>query len=144
MVGEPSPDEAILILKGLRDKYEAHHKVKITDEAIEAAVKYSVRYIGDRYLPDKAIDLIDEAASKLRISSYTAPDSIKELENKLKQISSEKEEAIGSQDFERAAKLRDEEKKLRDEIEKAKTEWKEGNNRDNLTIGDPEIAEVVT
>ena len=114
MVGEPSPDEAILILKGLRDKYEAHHKVKITDEAIEAAVKYSVRYIGDRYLPDKAIDLIDEAASKLRISSYTAPDSIKELENKLKQISSEKEEAIGSQDFERAAKLRDEEKKLRD------------------------------
>lgn len=144
MVGELSPDEAILILKGLRDKYEAHHKVKITDEAIEAAVKYSVRYIGDRYLPDKAIDLIDEAASKLRISSYTAPDSIKELENKLKQISSEKEEAIGSQDFERAAKLRDEEKKLRDEIEKAKTEWKEGNNRDNLTIGDPEIAEVVT
>lgn len=144
MVGEPSPNEAILILKGLRDKYEAHHKVKITDEAIEAAVKYSVRYIGDRYLPDKAIDLIDEAASKLRISSYTAPDSIKELENKLKQISSEKEEAIGSQDFERAAKLRDEEKKLRDEIEKAKTEWKEGNNRDNLTIGDPEIAEVVT
>ncbi len=144
MVGEPSPDEAILILKGLRDKYEAHHKVKITDEAIEAAVKYSVRYIGDRYLPDKAIDLIDEAASKLRISSFTAPDSIKELENKLKQISSEKEEAIGSQDFERAAKLRDEEKKLRDEIEKAKTEWKEGNNRDNLTIGDPEIAEVVT
>ena len=119
MVGEPSPEEAELILKGLRDKYEAHHKVKITDEAIEAAVKYSVRYIGDRYLPDKAIDLIDEAASKLRISSYTAPDSIKELENKLKQISSEKEEAIGSQEFERAAKLRDEEKKLRDEIDKA-------------------------
>lgn len=144
MVGEPSPEEAELILKGLRDKYEAHHKVKITDEAIEAAVKYSVRYIGDRYLPDKAIDLIDEAASKLRISSYTAPDSIKELENKLKQISSEKEEAIGSQEFERAAKLRDEEKKLRDEIEKAKTEWKEGNNRDNLTIGESEIAEVVT
>ena len=144
MVNEPDEMSAIAILRGLKERYENHHKVRIRDEAIIAAVQLSERYITDRVLPDKAIDLVDEAASKLRISSYTAPDSIKELENKLKQISSEKEEAIGSQEFERAAKLRDEEKKLRDEIEKAKTEWKEGNNRDNLTIGESEIAEVVT
>ena len=143
-VGEPTPEEAILILRGLRDKYEAHHKVKITDEAIDAAVKYSVRYIGDRYLPDKAIDLIDEAASRLRISSFTAPDSVRELEEQLKQLAAEKETAISSQDFERAAKLRDDEKAVRDKIEKEKAEWKADKGDQDLAIGESDIAAVVT
>lgn len=143
-VGEPTPEEATLILRGLRDKYEAHHKVKITDEAIDAAVKYSVRYIGDRYLPDKAIDLIDEAASRLRISSFTAPDSVRELEEQLKQLAAEKETAISSQDFERAAKLRDDEKAIRDKIEKEKAEWKADKGDQDLAIGESDIASVVT
>ena len=144
MVGEPSPEETIQILIGLRDKYEAHHKVKITDEAIEAAVNLSKRYINDRYLPDKAIDLIDEAASKLRISSYTVPPDIKELEAKLTEVSAEKESAINSQDFEKAAKLRDDEKNVTDAYNKAKDEWKQSNRSDGLQVGADEIADIVT
>ena len=144
MVGEPSPEETIKILSGLRDKYEAHHKVKITDEAIEAAVNLSKRYINDRYLPDKAIDLIDEAASKLRISSYTVPPDIKELEAKLAAVSAEKESAINSQNFEKAAKLRDDEKNVTDAYNKAKGEWNQSNTSDGLQIGADEIADIVT
>lgn len=116
LVGEPTPEEAVQILMGLRDKYEAHHKLKISDEAIEAAVQLSVRYIGDRFLPDKAIDLIDEAASRLRIKGFTPTPEVKELEEKLRSVSAEKEEAILGEDYERAAKLRDSEKALQDQI----------------------------
>ena len=111
-VGEPTEEEAVEILKGLRDKYEAHHKVKITDEAINAAVKLSTRYIGDRYLPDKAIDLIDEAASRVRLQTFTAPPEIKDLEEKQKELEAEKQSAVSAQEFERAAELRDKEKKV--------------------------------
>ena len=142
-VGEPTPEEAVLILRGLRDKYEAHHKVKITDEAIDAAVKYSVRYIADRYLPDKAIDLIDEAASKVRIGALSAPAPIKELEEKLRAAAAEKEAAVSSQDFERAAEKRDEEKRLGEELEKAKEGWKNRDEIKHLSIGESDIAEIV-
>lgn len=142
-VGEPTEEEAIAILKGLRDKYEAHHKVKITDDAIEAAVRLSVRYIADRYLPDKAIDLIDEAASKLRIGAVTPPSRIKELEEKYKAIAAEKESAIKKQEFERAAQLRDEEHAAREEYENAKKEW-DGTKSDNsLSVGEAEITDIV-
>ena len=143
-VGEPSTDEAVLILKGLRDKYEAHHKVKISDGAIEAAVNLSVRYIADRFLPDKAIDLIDEAASKLRISAHTSPPDLRELEEKLKKLSQEKEEAINGQDFEGAAKIRDEEKRLKSELKKTQTEWKESQSEQSLEVLEAHIADVVT
>ena len=142
-VGEPTPEEAVLILRGLRDKYEAHHKVKITDEAIDAAVKYSVRYIADRYLPDKAIDLIDEAASKVRIGALSAPAPIKELEEKLRAAAAEKEAAVSSQDFERAAEKRDEEKRLGEELETAKEGWKNRDEIKHLSIGESDIAEIV-
>ena len=142
-VGEPTPEEAVLILRGLRDKYEAHHKVKITDEAIDAAVKYSVRYIADRYLPDKAIDLIDEAASKVRIGALSAPAPIKELEEKLRAAAAEKEAAVSSQDFERAAEKRDEEKRLTEELEHAKDGWKNRDEIKHLSIGESDIAEIV-
>ncbi len=143
-VGEPSPDEAVQILAGLRDKYESHHKVKITDEAIEAAVKLSVRYIGHRFLPDKAIDLIDEAASKLRIASHTSPPDLKEAEARLETLRAEKEEAIKSQDFEKAASLRDDEKKLADELEAKKSAWKSERDDRSLSVGAEEIADIVT
>ncbi len=117
MVGEPTPEEAVQILMGLRDKYEAHHKLKISDEAIEAAVKLSVRYIGDRFLPDKAIDLIDEASSKIRLLGFTPSNEAKRLEEELKSVSAEKEEAILSEDYERAASLRDREKELTEALE---------------------------
>ena len=109
---EPTPEQAVQILKGLRDSYEAHHKVKITDEAINAAVTLSSRYIADRYLPDKAIDLIDEGASKVRLASLTSPDNVKELEDEIADYEKEKASAINEQDFERAARLRDEQKEL--------------------------------
>ena len=144
MVGEPTPEEAVGILMGLRDKYEAHHKVKITDEAINAAVKLSVRYIGDRYLPDKAIDLIDEAASRLRIDSFTSPAPLRELESRLKDIRREKEEAVKGQDFERAAKLRDDEKTVSAEYDKAKEEWQKTHTDDKLSIDEGHIADIVT
>ncbi len=144
MVGEPTPEEAILILKGLRDKYEAHHKVKISDGALEAAVNLSVRYIADRFLPDKAIDLIDEAASKLRISAHTSPPDLRELEEKLQKLSHEKEEAINAQNFEGAARIRDEEKSLKAELDKAKSEWESAQSSKNLEVLEEHIADVVT
>ena len=142
-VGEPSEEEAIEILHGIRDKYEAHHKVRITDEAVEAAVKMSSRYIGDRFLPDKAIDLIDEAASRVRLRAFTAPPDLKELENRIKEIGEEKASAVNSQEFERAAKLRDEEKELQEKLSNEKKAWKEKTNGvDEVTT--EEIAEIVS
>ena len=143
-VGEPSVEEAIDILKGLRDKYEAHHKVKITDEAIESAVKMSSRYIGDRYLPDKAIDLVDEAASRVRLQSFTLPPELKELEEKIKSFAAEKASAVGAQDFELAAKIRDEEKELSQKLESEKRQWKEKSSRESGTVGAEEIAQIVS
>ena len=144
MVDEPSQEEAIEILKGIKDKYEAHHKVKITDEAIESAVKLSTRYIGDRYLPDKAIDLIDEAASRVRLRSYTAPSDLKELEEKKKSVEAEKLSAVNAQEFERAAALRDEERKLDKEIKDKRENWHDmaGKSHDEVTPAD--IADIVS
>ena len=122
MVGEPTEEETVAILKGLRDKYEAHHKVKITDEAIETAVKMSSRYIADRFLPDKAIDLIDEAASRVRLKAFTAPPNLKEMENEIKRLQEEKASAVRSQDFENAAKIRDKEKDLQTLLDDEKEE----------------------
>ena len=115
-VGEPSQEETVEILKGIRDKYEAHHNVKITDEAIKASVELSTRYINDRFLPDKAIDLIDEAASKVKMRTYTEPDSLKKLSDKIAQLDKEKEEAIRSQDFEKAASIRDKEREAKEKL----------------------------
>ncbi len=143
-VGEPTEQEAEEILKGLRDKYEAHHKVKITDEAIAAAVKLSSRYIADRYLPDKAIDLIDEAASKVRLRAYTAPDDLQELENRIKELENEKSEAVNTQDFERAAKVRDEQKKLKAELENKRLEWEQKNAHRDGEVTPEDIAEIVS
>ena len=143
MVGEPTPDEAVMILRGLRDKYEAHHKLKISDDAIDAAVKLSVRYIGDRYLPDKAIDLIDEAASKMRIKSGTASPEVQELEEQLKRTSAEKEEAILGENFEEAAALRDKGKKLKDELEEKRAAMPVP-TADDMIVGADEICEIVT
>ncbi len=143
-VGEPSEEDAVLILKGLRDRYEAHHKVKITDEAIEAAVHLSSRYIADRYLPDKAIDLVDEAASKVRLSALTYPNEIKELEAELEQLESEKTAAISEQDFERAAQLRDEQKNLSEQLEKAKTGWQERSKESHEEVTAEDIAAIVS
>jgi ATP-dependent Clp protease ATP-binding subunit ClpC len=143
-VGEPSKEEAVLILKGLRDKYEAHHRVKITDHAIEAAVTLSDRYITDRFLPDKAIDLIDEAASKVRIENLVTPPDLKQLEADLNEVTKEKEDAIRVQDFEKAAKLRDKEKGLKDRLEGMKNNWKTQNQVSSLTISEPQIAAVVS
>jgi len=142
-VNEPTSEDTIEILKGIRDKYEAHHNVKITDEAIKASVNLSVRYINDRFLPDKAIDLIDEAASRVRMRAYTAPDSLKELEEKIEEIKNEKEEAIRTQDFEKAATLRDEEHKLKEKLEQEQTKWKEKNTKNITEISNEEIAEVI-
>ncbi len=142
-VGEPSEEEAVLILKGLKDKYEAHHKIKITEEAILAAVKLSSRYIGDRFLPDKAIDLIDEASSKVRLRAYTPPNELKEREEKIKDIRGEKENAVSRQDFESAAKLRDEEKRLMAELEKAKDDWRKNISTVGGEVAAEEIASIV-
>ena len=143
-VGEPSEDEAVEILRGLRDRYEAHHKVKITDEAIDAAVKLSSRYIADRFLPDKAIDLIDEAASRVRLRTYTAPDDLQGLENKVKELEKEKAEAVNTQDFERAAKVRDEEKKVRQELEEKKKDWQQKSEHKNGEVTPEDIAQIVS
>lgn len=144
MVGEPSEEEAIEILKGLRDRYEAHHKVKITDDAIVSAVKLSSRYIADRFLPDKAIDLIDEAASKVRLKAFTPPNDVKNLEDELSQLQKEKESAINEQNFERAAQIRDDEKSLRDKIDAAKRDWREKNEHTNGEVTPEDIAEIVS
>ncbi|WP_077615910.1 ATP-dependent protease ATP-binding subunit ClpC [Caenibacillus caldisaponilyticus] len=143
-VEEPTPEESVLILKGLRDRYEAHHRVKITDEAIEAAVKLSDRYITDRFLPDKAIDLIDEAASKVRLRAYTAPPNLKELEQKLEEVKKEKDAAVQSQEFEKAASLRDTEQRLKEELEKTKQEWKQKQGQENAEVTPEDVAVVVS
>ena len=142
-VQEPTIEETIKILKGIRDKYEAHHNVKITDEAINVAVNLSVRYINDRFLPDKAIDLIDEAASKLKMKTYTRPEKLKELEEKISSIGKEKEEAILVQDFEKAAKLRDEESNLKEKLEKDNKKWKNKTSKNVTILNDEDIAEVI-
>lgn len=140
---EPTSEDTIKILKGIRDKYEAHHNVKITDEAIESAVTLSVRYINDRFLPDKAIDLIDEAASRVRMRVFTEPDSLKELTEQIEQAKNEKEEAIRVQEFEKAASLRDKERTLREKLEKEQEKWNNKNTRSVTEITDEDIAEVI-
>jgi ATP-dependent Clp protease ATP-binding subunit ClpC len=143
-VGEPTVEEAIEILKGVRDKYEAHHRVKITDEALEAAVKMSDRYITDRFLPDKAIDLIDEAASRVRLKTFTAPPKLKKLEEEVERLSKEKEDAIRCQEFEKAAKIRDQEQSIKNELEKVKNDWQQKNQTRTDTVTEEEIAEIVS
>ena len=143
-VDEPTMEESIQILAGLRDRYEAHHRVSITDEAIEAAVKLSDRYISDRFLPDKAIDLIDEAGSKVRLRSYTTPPNLKELEVKLEDIRKEKDSAVQSQEFEKAASLRDTEQRLREQLEETKKTWKEKQGKENNEVTVEDIASVVS
>lgn len=143
-VDQPSADESIQILKGLRDRYEAHHRVSITDEAIEAAVKLSDRYISDRFLPDKAIDLIDEAGSKVRLRSFTTPPNLKELEQKLDEVRKEKDAAVQSQEFEKAASLRDTEQRLREQVEDTKKTWKEKQGQENSEVSVEDIAMVVS
>ncbi len=144
IVGEPTEDEAEQILLGLRDRYEGHHNVRISDDAIKSAVNLSARYIADRYLPDKAIDLIDEAASRVRLRRQTAPDDVKELENQLKQVTADKQEAVKNQDYERAAKLRDKEKALSARFEEQKAAWKKRNEGREATVTTEDIAEIVS
>ncbi|PLR84805.1 ATP-dependent Clp protease ATP-binding subunit ClpC [Bacillus canaveralius] len=142
-VDEPTVEESVQILKGLRDRYEAHHRVSITDESIDAAVKLSDRYISDRFLPDKAIDLIDEAGSKVRLRSYTTPPNLKELELKLEEVRKEKDAAVQSQEFEKAASLRDTEQRLREKLEETKKNWKEKQGKENSEVTVEDIAHVV-
>ena len=144
IVAEPSEEDAVEILKGIRDKYEAHHKVKITDEAIEAAVSLSKRYIQDRFLPDKAIDLMDEAASKIRIKNLTSPPDLKEKETEIAKIAAEKESAVRAQEFEKAASLRDEEKKLSSELEEMKKKWSDKVTGEKLELTKGDIEDVVS
>jgi len=143
-VGEPTVEETVEILKGIRDRYEAHHSVTITDDALKAAANLSSRYITDRFLPDKAIDLIDEAASKKRLGSQTEPDELKNKEKLLEKLISEKQEAITAQDFEKAAKIRDEEKTLKEEVDKLKTDWKGTGSSSALVVDDDDIAEILS
>lgn len=143
-VSEPTTEESTKILQGLRDRYEAHHRVTISDDAIESAVRFSDRYITDRFLPDKAIDLIDEAASRVRLRNYTVPPNLKELEEKLDEVKKEKDAAVQSQEFETAASLRDKEQKLKDEVEKTKNEWKEKQGQESSEVTLDDIAHVVS
>ena len=142
-VNEPSKEETIQILEGIRDKYEAHHNVKITKEAIQSAVDLSIRYINDRFLPDKAIDLIDEAASKVRMKAYTQPENLKKLEKELTSIEKEKEEAIHAQDLEKAAALRDKQHEKQEKLEKEKQKWENKNRKEVITLTEEDIAEVI-
>lgn len=144
MVGEPSKDETLEILKGLRDKYESHHRVKITDEALESAVNLSDRYIADRFMPDKAIDIIDEAAAKVRIQNLTTPPDLKDIEYKIDKIEKEKEESIRLQNFEKAARLRDKEKELKEKLNNMKNEWTVHNSAQALIVDKERIASVVS
>ncbi len=143
-VGEPTEEEAVEILKGLRDRYEAHHKVKITDEAIENAVKMSSRYIADRYLPDKAIDLIDEAASVVRLNAQTIPENLKDMEDDIKRLEQEKQSAIAEQNFEGAASIRDKQKSLQSLLNEEKEKWKNATFHDVKSVTEKEIASVVS
>ncbi len=142
-VGEPSVDETVSILEGLRDRYEAHHRVKIADNALRAAAVLSDRYITDRFLPDKAIDLVDEASSTARLATHVAPPDIKRLEEELERVRAEKEAAIQNEEFEKAAQLRDEEQKTRDRIEEQRKEWQSRRYIDGAVVSENEIAEVV-
>ncbi len=143
MVSEPNVDETIQILKGLKDRYEAHHRVEYTEQALTAAVRLSDRYVPDRFLPDKAIDLMDEAGSRVRLATFVAPPDLKDLETKLNEVQKEKEAAIGAQEYEKAARLRDQEHELRSELEKQKSEWqKQAATRKNV-VTEEHIAEIV-
>ena len=142
-VNEPTEKDTITILKGIRDKYEAHHGVKITDQAIDAAVKMSTRYINDRFLPDKAIDLIDEAASRAKLKTYTEPENLKKLEEEIEETRKNKEEAVRTQKFEKAASLRDKEKELKEKYEKEQKKWKNKNTKQITDITEENIAEVI-
>lgn len=143
-VGEPTSEEAIAILHGLRDSYEAHHRVKITDESIEAAVRLSDRYVADRFLPDKAIDLIDEAASRVRLRSFTTPPDLKDLEEMVNNLKKEKEAAVKRQEFEKAAQVRDEEQKTREKVNEIRKNWEADREKDNLIVGPEDIANIVS
>ena len=143
-VEEPSEEEAVLILKGLRPKYEEHHKVTITDEAVNAAVKMSIRYINDRFLPDKAIDLIDEAASKVRLGSYAMPDSIKKLEQQITELEIQKEDCIRSEAYEKAGEIKQKQIKLKEKVKKSRDEWEKSKSSQELFVGENEIADVVS
>ncbi len=143
IIDPPSVEETILILRGLRDKYEAHHKIKILDTALEAAAKLTDRYVAGRFLPDKAIDVIDEAGAHARLSTHTAPVEVKELEKKLELLKREKEDTIKDQDFEKAAALRDQERELRRLVDKTKKEWMESRSKVELEIGEEEIARII-
>ena len=143
-VGEPTEAETVEILKGLKDRYEVHHKVSITEESIEAAVTLSSRYITDRFLPDKAIDLIDEAGARVRLRSYTAPEDLQDLEKKIKELEAEKAAAVNNQDFESAAELRDKQKEMQKKLEKAKEEWTAKNERQGSVVKAEDIAEIVS
>ncbi len=142
-VGEPTLEDTIMILHGLKDKYEAHHKIKISDEAIRASVELSTRYISDRFLPDKAIDLIDEAASRVKISLNTPPERIKELEKEIKDLAAEKEEAVMAQDFELAASIRDKESEKKSELEELSKTWDTEKKSKDDVLSENDIAEVV-
>ncbi|MCO1602606.1 ATP-dependent Clp protease ATP-binding subunit [Desulfosporosinus nitroreducens] len=142
-VGEPTVEEAIVILHGLRDRYEAHHRVKITDESIEAAARLSDRYIADRFLPDKAIDLMDEAASRVRLASFTAPPDLKLLEEETERLKKEKEAAVSSQEFEKAAQFRDQEQKLRAELAEQRGAWQNQRYKENAMVTEDDIAQIV-
>ncbi len=144
IVEPPSVDETILILKGLRDRYEAHHRVKYSDESLEAAARLSDRYISNRFLPDKAVDILDEAGAKARLQAMVVPDDIKELEEKIEQLKKEKESYIKIQDFERAAKMRDQEREVREQLERKRAEWMQKRDDVSLTITDDDIARVVS
>ncbi len=143
-VDEPSQQDALAILYGLRDRYEAHHKIKITDGALKAAVEMSARYISDRYLPDKAIDLVDEASSRVRLKAFTAPPEIKEIESRLKELSAEKAAAVNAQDFEGAAKVRDQEKEAQAALQKSMQEWQEKRGRATGEVTESDIADIVS
>jgi ATP-dependent Clp protease ATP-binding subunit ClpC len=143
-VKEPTVDETIAILKGLRDKYEAHHRVRITDTALQAAARLADRYITDRFLPDKAIDLVDEAGSRVRLQAFTVPPGIKEMEKRMEETSKEKEAAINNQEFEKAAQLRDQEQQLKKELEVSREAWRTQKNGEELVVGEEDIAQIVS
>ncbi len=141
---EPTQEETLEILKGIRDKYEAHHRVKISDKALEAAVSLSSRYISDRFQPDKSIDLVDEAASRLKLKNMTAPPDVRSLEEQIESVKTEKESAITTQEYEKAAKLRDKERELREKLRETKENWTQGSSGDQAVVTENEIAEIVS
>ena len=144
VVAEPTVEETVAILKGLRDRYEAHHGVQITDEAIEAAVRLSDRFVADRFLPDKAVDLIDEAGSRVRLRAFTAPPDLKEMEKQVEQLTREKEAAIAAQEFEKAAQLRDRERELHETLKTKKQEWKDNKVESRSLVNEEDIAHIVS